>query len=172
MNLRRDTGSVIGAGSEAADRLRGRTESMPTEKETRRLHHLRGELALAGDEAEKAVDELEQAAAMLLPRGYEVGTKDPPQHVPIWFSLAKAYMAVGDDDKALSTLKRITESSNEHIWWPVPYVRSFYVLGELHERRGETEQARESYRRFVEYWSAGDLDRDRVTRAIARIDEL
>ncbi len=74
--------------------LRQRTASLPTEKEKRRYHRLLGELAMIRGDITKAVDELEIAQSMLHPRGFLRVHHDLriPQHVPIWFSLAKAYL--------------------------------------------------------------------------------
>jgi hypothetical protein len=38
-------------------------------------------------------------------------------------------------------------------------------LGEISARRGERAKAAEYYRRFLQYWDGGDLDRDRVAHA-------
>ena len=105
---------------------------------------------------------------MLALRGYpEPSGLD--QHVPIWFSLASAHLAAGDEEKAAEWLGRITESTTEHIRWPIRYVRSFYLLGKIQEERGEMEEARKYYRRFVEFWGDGDLDRDRVQEARGKL---
>jgi hypothetical protein len=48
-------------------------------------------------------------------------------------------------------------------------VRSHYFLGKIHEKRGEMEKAREYYRRFVELWNEGDLDRERIEEARSKI---
>ena len=143
----------------AAAKLLERTAQIPTEKEKRRHHHLLGELALLRGDTATAIRELEQAQSMLLPRGF------PGEQVPIWFALASAYLSAGERDKALSWFERVEVSTNEHLSWPIPYVRSFYYLGNIHESRGEMEKARESYRRFYDYWKDGDLDRDKVEEA-------
>ncbi len=61
--------------------------------------------------------------------------------------------------------ERIIESTTERFWSPLPYVRSFYFLGTIHENRGDMGRAREYYRRFHEYWKDGDMDRERVEEA-------
>ncbi len=53
---------------EAAERLRVRTESIPSRKENRRYHRLLGTLALIEGDTQTAVEELETARSMLLPR--------------------------------------------------------------------------------------------------------
>jgi hypothetical protein len=59
----------------------------------------------------------------------------------------------------------VTSSGSEHARYPVQFVRSFYFLGTLHEKRGDMAKARDAYRRFVRYWKDGDLDRERVAEA-------
>ena len=154
-----------------AEALRRTTESLPTEKEKRRYHHLAGELALGRGDARVAIKELEQAQSMLPARGpmplFLVAPQ--PQHVPVWFSLATAYLTAGEEEKAAEGFYRITESTTEHIFWPIPYVRSFYFLGKIHENRGELDKSREYYRRFVDFWQDGDMDRKRVEEALGKL---
>ena len=74
-----------------------------------------------------------------------------------------------NNNEAARWFERITESTTEHISWPILYVRRFYFLGRIHENRGEMEKAREHYQRFVDFWRDGDLDRERVEEARARL---
>ena len=48
-----------------AERLKQRTETIPTNKEIRRYHHILGEIALARGQYSRAMDELEKAQEML-----------------------------------------------------------------------------------------------------------
>jgi tetratricopeptide (TPR) repeat protein len=150
--------------------LRSKTERLPGNKEKRRYLHLMGELALIRGNDSQAVQELENAESMLPPRGFYYLTY-VPKHVSLWFSLARAYLEAGDEEKAAEYFRRITESACEHVYFPIPYVRSFYFLAKIHENRGETEKAREYYRRFYDYWKDGDLDRDRVEEAAKKRDQ-
>lgn len=45
------------------------------------------------------------------------------------------------------------------------YVRSFFFLGQIAEKRGDRAKAKEYFGRFVSLWKDGDLDRDRVKEA-------
>ena len=150
-----------------AEDLKSKVESLPTEKEKRRCHHLAGELALARGDTVRAIEELTHAQSMLPARW--VTPQIRAQHVPIWFSLASAHLATGDESKAADWFQQITERTTEHIGWPIPYVRSFYFLGKIHENRGEMDKAREYYRRFYEYWKDGDMDRERVEEAKSKL---
>jgi tetratricopeptide (TPR) repeat protein len=157
-----------------AERLQQRTDPIPTEKEKRRHHHLMGELALIRGDFPAAIEELEKAESMLLVHGGGISPVFPyrhgnAQHVPIWYSLASAYLAAGDGDKAAEWFRRITETTVDRTVWPIPYVRSFYFLGKAHDNRGDMEKAREYYRRFYEYWKDGDMDRERVEEAKSKL---
>jgi serine/threonine protein kinase/tetratricopeptide (TPR) repeat protein len=149
----------------AAEKLRSTAESLPTKKEKRRYRHLLGELARMRGDTALAVEVLEQALSIL-----PEGLSEDPTHVAIWFSLANAYLEAGDESKAAQWFRRITESGYEHIYWPIPYVRSFYFLGKIHENRGEMDKAREYYRRFYDYWTDGDMDRERVEEARKKLE--
>lgn len=46
---------------------------------------------------------------------------------------------------------------------------TFIVLGVIRETQGDLAGARDKYRRFVEYWRDGDLDRDRIAEARRKI---
>ncbi len=127
------------------------------------MHRLAGELALARGDTREAIRRLEQAVSLLSQRGSL--PPPPPPHVPIWYSLASAYLAAGQDDQAAEWFLRIVESGVERNLRPVEFVRSFYFLGKIHENRGDMEKAREYYRRFFEYWKDGDIDRERVEEA-------
>jgi tetratricopeptide (TPR) repeat protein len=134
----------------------------------RHYHHLLGDLALTRRDAALAISELELAQNMLPPRGF-LRTAGATDHAPIWYSLSSAELLAGRDEEAASHFRRILESTTERVNWPIPYVRSFYFLGKIHEKRRETEKAREYYRRFVEFWNDGDLDRERVEEARSKI---
>jgi tetratricopeptide (TPR) repeat protein len=151
--------------AKSAEELRIQAESLPTDIERRRYRHLMGELALIRGDAAEAIEELHVAESTLLPRWFN----STSQHVPIWYSLASAYLESGDEERAAEWFQRIVESSIERTWWPIPYVRSFYFLGKIHENRGDMEKAREHYRRFYDYWKDGDMDRERIEEVKAKI---
>jgi len=71
--------------------------------------------------------------------------------------------------RASEWFQRVAESTAEHVPWPIPYVRSFYFLGKIHEKRGEMQKAREYYQRFLSFWKDGDMDREWVEEAKRKI---
>jgi tetratricopeptide (TPR) repeat protein len=153
---------------QTAEAFRLKAEALPTPKEKRRYRHLMGELALTRGEVDRALEQLEQAQKMLPARGFNWWGIIPP-HVPIWYSLAQAHWEVGDQERAAEWFERITESTTEHICWPIHYVRSFYFLGQIYEKQGDTEKALAYYQRFYDFWRDGDMDRERVEEAKTKL---
>jgi tetratricopeptide (TPR) repeat protein len=147
---------------EKAGVLKERAEQLPSDREKRRWHLLQGELALEEEDIDLAVSELEEARSFL-PPGSTSYVSDP--HVPIWRSLANAYIAAGEDAKAEILLEYILDAGSTRLSREVVWVRSHYLLAQTCERRGDTEKARELYRRFYELWRDGEIDRDRVEEA-------
>jgi tetratricopeptide (TPR) repeat protein len=129
-----------------------------------RLHHfLQGEIAMERGEYDDAVAEFEESESMLPPRGSE------GIHTLIWYSLATAHRLSGNDDEALGWYQRIVESKEERLYEPIRYVRSFYFLGKLREAEGDSAGAREDYRRFLDHFENGEIDRDLVREAEAEL---
>jgi eukaryotic-like serine/threonine-protein kinase len=155
-----------GAARRLQQALAERSTADPNPVEERQLHFLAGLLALARGEPATAVETLGRAAALLPAKGVEFHWHIYPDHVPIWVALGEAELAAGRPARALSWFERAATSGSEHLEQPVPYVRSFYFLGRIHEQRGETEEARRSFARFRAFWAAGDLDRERLTEAL------
>jgi tetratricopeptide (TPR) repeat protein len=125
--------------------------------------YARGVVALDLGDPGAAIQELSKAQQLLAPRAAEVLA--PGSHVVTWYELARAYQLAGRDREAAQWFERITATEYEHIFAAVQYVRSFYFLAQLQEKGGDLTKARESYRRFVELWKNGDMDRDRIAEA-------
>ena len=150
--------------AKVAEKLRERIAPIPGPKEVRRHQLLLGELALADGDTAGAIEQLARAESTLAPRRYMAS-----QHVPVWFALGSAYLEAGKEAQAAERFRRVTESTTEYIDFPIPYVRSFYFLGKIHESRGDADKARQYYQRFVDFWKDGDLDRERVEEALSKL---
>ncbi len=153
-----------GQADRFAEELRTNAEALPTEKEKRRYHHLKGELLLSRGDARGAIAELEKASSTLPARGVG-GPTNLPQHLPVWFSLASAYLAAGEDEQARKWFEEVASRTTEQRFWPIPYVRSFYHLAKIHGKRGDTVKSKEYFQRFLDFWKDGDIDRELVEEA-------
>jgi tetratricopeptide (TPR) repeat protein/predicted Ser/Thr protein kinase len=153
-----------------AEEVREWAELVPGYNRPERIwEHLLGEIALARGDFSQAIRHLEQAETRLSLGDLFGNIVDHAEQVPIWFSLASAHLASGNELRAAEWFQKIAESGYEHLDWPIPYVRSFYFLGKIHENRGEVDQARHYYQRFVDFWKDGDMDRDRVEEALQKL---
>jgi len=159
-----------------ADRLAAELEPLgdllPGQVEERLYHRLLGLLAWERGDDATAVRELELAESMLPPRGLSWHRHRLPDHVPLWYELATVYRKLGSADEAELRYRRITESGVEHLYHPVQYIRSHYYLAKLLEERGDASGARTAYRKFLDFWDNGEIDRDLVADARTRLAAL
>jgi TolB-like protein/tetratricopeptide (TPR) repeat protein len=160
--------SALGRDAEAQTPLAEiatRAAAEPGSREKSRLHEVAGLIALGHHDTQAAISELTLAEA-LLPARSDYGP--PPPQPRVWFALASAYLAAGKDDQAEKRLTRLT-SGAERVFYPVEYVRSLFLLGQIADRRGDEARTASYYRQFVDYWDQGDMDRDRVAAAKAKL---
>jgi TolB-like protein/tetratricopeptide (TPR) repeat protein/predicted Ser/Thr protein kinase len=160
------TQSVAGRPAEAEQALAAlgaRVDPLAQERDDRQMALARGRAALARRDLDRAIGALEAAQALLKPGAFN--PLIPAPHIPVWYTLGEAYLAAGRSDEAAASFQKVIGSGSKHARYPIQFVRSFYFLGTLHEKRGDMVRAREAYRRFVGYWKDGDLDRERVAEA-------
>ncbi len=136
-------------------------------RDGRTVNMARGLVALASGDPVGAVKPLQDAAAALSPRSGIVG--GGAAHVPIWSAVGEALLQSGRPAEALPWFEKVATSGYERVRQPIPFVRSFYFLGQIHEKQGDKLRSQEAYRRFVSYWKDGDLDRARVAEAQRKI---
>jgi tetratricopeptide (TPR) repeat protein/TolB-like protein/predicted Ser/Thr protein kinase len=142
--------------------LASRVKILPSDREVRRVHWARGEIALLSGDTTTAISELTTAVRMLPEHGPPIGP--PSSHGDLWFTAATASIKGGRDDDAARWLERL-QAGNERAFAIEPYARSFYMLGQIYERRGDTARARVQYTRFLDLWRDGDLERQWVADA-------
>jgi tetratricopeptide (TPR) repeat protein len=146
------------AEMERADaELTKRRKDLPSER-LQRLAQFAHDGMQARDrhDAAAALRDLKQAEAMVRP-----GESNTDLH----FELGSAYLEGGQDAQAAPYFERIVNSGTLRANDPLQFVRSLYFLGQINERKGDRAKAAEYYRRFVQYWGEGDMDRDRVADA-------
>ena len=143
---------------------------VPSENIKRLKNQLAGRIALLHHDTARAIEELTRAEARLPP--YPGSPPGIGQASAIRFDLGSAYLAAGNDTDALARFQRIVDGGIQRIWNPIEFVRSLYHLGQIYERRGDRDRAKAFYRRFVQYWGDGDIDRERVAEARKRINRV
>ena len=154
--------------AKAADELARQAAALPSERDKRLVRELQGMLAIQRRDFGAAAQALKQAKAMLPPAPI-VSAGDATR---IRFALGSAYLAAGNLAEASTRFQRIVESGAQRVGNSVEFVRSLYFLGQISEKQGDRDKARDSYRRFVTYWKDGDIDRDRVADAQKKLAGL
>jgi tetratricopeptide (TPR) repeat protein len=89
----------------------------------------------------------------------------PNPHVSTWFALGEAHLGAGDAAEARAWFERIVTGPYERALYPIQYVQSLYYLATIDEAAGDRAKALDAYRRFVQYWGDGEIDRDKVELA-------
>jgi len=154
----------LGHDAEAAravDALTRMANALPSDAPKRLLHIVAGRMALDRRDTIRAIAELTEAERMLLPRA--------GPFVTVSASLGEAYLAAGKFDEAGTRFQNVAGSGDRRTFSPVDYVRSLYFLGQINERKGDRAKAADYYKRFVQYWGDGDMDRERVADARKKI---
>jgi tetratricopeptide (TPR) repeat protein/TolB-like protein/predicted Ser/Thr protein kinase len=127
-----------------------------------RVHWARGEIALRAGDSATAIRELTEASQALPAHGPVGGPPSP--HVDLWLALAQAYARAGNDAEAARWLEHL-QASYDRAFAVDGWGRSFFLLGQIYERQGDTARARAQYAKFLELWGDGDLARDRIAQA-------
>ncbi len=151
--------------------LESRVKILPSERETRRVSWARGAIALQSGDAAAAAAELMKAQQALPPHAQPLGgppAGPQPSHGDPWFDAAVANLKAGRDADAAQLLERL-QSAYERVFALEAWARSFYLLGQIYDRRGDTTRATAQYTRFVDLWGDGDLERGWVAEARKKI---
>lgn len=158
---------------EAVDRRDRIAGNLPGPWVERGRRHLLGRIALAEGDAPAAVAELEAAEALLQPHDFPIAyplerrSHAGPEgfSTDLHYDLARAYLAAGNNDQAIESLKEVIDNGAWRTDQPVEYIRSIFLLGQIAEEQNDAAFARENYQRFLDHWSEGDFDREQVTHA-------
>ena len=160
-----------GAGRRAeADKTLARLESriaiVPSDREKRRLHWARGQIALSRGDAAMAATEFSTALRTLPVHGAPLG---PPSNIAaLLYDASSAFVKAGKDAEAAPLLERL-QSSFDRIFDPDAYARSHFVLAQIYERRKDEAKARAQYSRFLDLWRDGDMERGWVAEAQTKL---
>ena len=155
----------LGHAAEASrvlESLNTKANALPSQREERRVRLVKGVLALQRGDFNGSIASL-TAAEQTLASSF-LGGPVPP-HVTIWFAAGEAYLAAHRDAEAGVRFQKVVDSGELRTGMPIEFVRSLYYLGQISERRGDVAKAADYYRRFLQYWGDGEIDRERVADA-------
>jgi len=87
-------------------------------------------------------------------------------------SLALAYFRAGELGKAQGEYERIAALTTGRTDYGDVYAKSFYMLGQIFEQKGDKVKARENYRKFLDLWKDADPGQPEVEDAKKRLAGL
>ncbi len=129
---------------------------------------LRAELAIAYNRSNEALSELQRAPSMVhyYPRHHQLR--------------AQAYELAGDLERAIQTYEHFRNLIDTQLYYMAGdafdyfLIRSTidYELGRLYEKAGNTSQARQRYRAFIEQWQNADRELSYLADARMGLAEL
>ncbi len=95
------------------------------------------------------------------------------QRLVSWYSLAQCYLMLGQDEQGISSAQKMQKIYyNYYGNRAVLYPKSFYLLGRIHQQRGDKKLALESYERFLTLWKAADRDLPELADAQTQVSKL
>ncbi len=142
----------------------------PLPRARRLVMRLGADLVLARGEAEAAAQAYTEVER-LLPALKKPGPFRS-EFVLIRYGLGEALFALGRDAEAARAFEYVTKAGAARSGVSMLYVRAYYYLGRIAERRGDLSAARRNYERFIGYWRDGDTDRERIAEASLKLKSL
>ncbi len=148
-----------------ADELKALIQDSHNLKNMHFFHHLVGTVELKQKNYASAIENFKEALSLQTAdlRDKSAGYVE---------SLATAYYASGDLDKAQEEYERIISSSSGRFDFGDVYALSFYALGKIYEQKGWKGKALEQYEKFLGLWKDADPGFPEVEDAKKRLAAL
>jgi len=157
--------NAIDEALKTADELKALIRDSHNPNNMHFFHHLVGMIELEKKDFASAIDSFKEALSLQ--------TSDPRDKSAGYIeSLAMAYYASGDIDKAQAEYERIVSSSSGRSDFGDVYAKSFYELGKIYEQKGWKGKAIEQYEKFLDLWKDADPGFPEVDDANKRLAAL
>jgi len=136
-------------------------------KWVRFIDSIQGNIELEKGNYAKSVSLLEKALS-LWPAQAEI--PDNQSH-PV-YHLGLAHFRSGNMEKARKSFEDVTRMTTGRLFFGELYPKSFYMLGQIHEKTGDKVKAIENYSKFLDLWKDADPGRPEVEDARKRLAGL
>ena len=150
-----------------AEVIKDMVEASPYKKRIRHYHFVTGMIQLKRDDYSGAVEHF-KIAVSLWPHPMEWGPDDPLHR----FFLALAYCDSGDLQAARDEFEGLVAYIPGRTAWGDLYALSYYRLGGIYEKQGNTAKAIERYGQFIDLWKDADPGLPEVADARKRLARL
>ncbi len=153
-----------------AEELKALIEKGSHQNEMRRYCHLVGMIELERKNYTQAIEHLETALS-LLPFQSSLWAEGHLMNNQALYidALALGYYRAGNLDQAQEMYDRISRLTTGRLYFEDVYARSFYTLGRIFQRMGESERAEENYNKFLALWFDADSGIPEVNDAKRRL---
>ncbi len=158
----------ISEAQKTADELEETTKKVMNKKLIKMHYLLEGMIELKRGNYPRAV-EFSEKAVSLLSSQYSI---DGDMHALYFEPLALSYYMAGDLEKSQKEYEKITSLTSGRLYWGDIYAKSFYMLGKIHERQGNTTKAIDNYEKFLNLWKDADPGLPEVDDAKKRLAGL
>jgi serine/threonine protein kinase/predicted Zn-dependent protease len=94
---------------------------------------------------------------------------------PASYELGEMYFELGQYENAIKAIKKMQVTNQNYDSYPLralQYSKSFYLLGQIYEKKREEKLAIENYIRFLELWKDADEDLPELNDAKERLEKL
>lgn len=140
-------------------------ESAP--KRMRRYEHLMGQIALAEGRTDQAIRHFEQAISLL------PGQRENNDEQAFYYDgLAAACYQGGLWPRAMETYRAILSLTTGRLTWGDIYARSYYWLGKIYQKIGNSAEAAVHYENFLELWKNADAGMPEVADAKTQLEAV
>jgi tetratricopeptide (TPR) repeat protein len=146
-----ELGDIRGA-EHVSDEMRAEIEGWLNPKLIRRWHLLAGHIEIARDNVGDAVAHFERAVT-LLPHQHE---RNGDEHAPYYSSLGYAHYLSDDLGNAQEWYEKVLALTSGRLRYGDFYAKSHFMLGRIHQQRGQAAEAIKSYRTFLDLWQEAD----------------
>jgi tetratricopeptide (TPR) repeat protein len=152
-----------------ADKIKIEVENWLNPRLMRHYYRLMGHIELEKHKTADAITYFEKAIG-LLPYQYEPDLVD--NHAMYYDSLALAFYEAKKYESAQTWYKKIRNLTSGRIYYGDIYAKSFFMMGKIHEQKGDEAKAIEHYKKFLDLWKNADPGIAEVDDARERLVRL